>query len=695
MVKKSPDTGNSVYGKRINGIALEQLADHLPAMIAVYSLITGDYKYVNKTVTKLLGYKPSDFTSKGLAFVSALVHPDDMPLILKKTEAALHKISKAKSGAADNETIVNFEYRMKHKKGHWVWLHTDGSIYDRTADGKVSHLMNVSVDITARKEAELQLLELTATSSDEPKRTKFALNKSETLYSDFINNSHEGIWRYEFEVPLDISLSRNAQIKHMYTYGYLAEANDAMAKMYGFPDNKALAGLRLHELLIKDDPKNTAYLTAFIKSGYRLTDVESHEKDKHGTDKYFRNSLVGIVDDGKLVRAWGMQQDATDQHKSVEALRLSEERLALAMQVSKMGIWEWDVRSGNLHWPPELKRLFGLKPNEGVTYEKYITLLHPDERSEMQAIIKDAMKSGKTFQVHHRIIWPDGSVHWVQSQGQAFYKDGAIVKMLGTARDITSSKLAEQALYESEQRYKTMLEEQHALVELNDAKDEFITLASHQLRTPATGVKQFIGMLLENYFGEVTDDQRTMLEYAYESNERQLEVINDLLKVAQVDAGKVVLAKQKTDMAELLENILQEQRSQFAKRKQKVLLDRPNEQIYAVVDKSRIRMVVENLIDNASKYTVEGKSITVSIDSSDDGKAVTVKVKDEGVGIAVEDMNKLFQKFSRLDNPLSIQVGGTGIGLYWAKKIIDLHDGTIDLKSAVGKVTTFIVTILA
>lgn len=695
MTKKGHKTASAESTTQIRDISLERLSDRIPAMIALYSLATGKYKYVSKAITKLLGYKPIDFTSRGLNFVVSLVHPDDLPVIMEKNEAALKKILVATPTNIDKEPIVNFEYRMKHKKGHWVWLHTDGSIYDWTSDGKVSHLLNVSIDITERKETELRLRELSDVNLDELKKTQAALDQSDKRYQAFISNSNEGIWRCELEVPLSISLSMDKQIKHMYKYGYLAEANDAMAKMYGAKNSNMLVGLRLNKLLVEDDPKNTEYLQAFIKSGYRLSGVESHEKDSKGNDKYFRNSLVGIVKNGKLLRAWGTQQDVTDQVQSLEALRLSEERLALAMQVSKMGIWEWDMITQNLHWPPELKRLFGLKTKDKITYEKYLAALHPEERDEMQVVIKNAIKSGKTYQVDHRVLWPDGSVHWVQGQGQTFYKDGKPVKMLGTTRDITAAKLAENALIESEQRYKTMLEEQHALVELNDAKDEFITLASHQLRTPATGVKQFIGMLLENYFGEMTDDQRTMLEYAYESNERQLEVINDLLKVAQVDAGKVVLDKQKTDMADLLENILQEQRSQFAKRKQRVLLDRPTDPIYAVADKSRIRMVVENLIDNASKYTPEGKSIMVSVDTADKGKTVVLKVKDEGVGIAKEDMAKLFQKFSRLDNPLSIQVGGTGIGLYWAKKIIDLHNGTVQLKSTLGKGTTFIVKIPA
>lgn len=514
-------------------------------------------------------------------------------------------------------------------------------------------------------------------------------------YSDFIGNSSEGIWHIAIDKPISVKLDPKKQIEQMYKYAYLANANPAMAKMYGIKSPKKMIGMRLGDLLIRDDPLNAEYLLAFIESGYKLTGVESHETDAKGNDKYFRNSLIGTIKDDHVIYAWGTQQDVTEQHKALEALKASEDRLAMAMKVSKMGVWEWDIATGELTWPQELKVLFGLKPSEEINYEKYQKLLHPADRKEMLKVIKNALKTGEPYQITHRIKWPDGTEHWLQGQGQAFFEKGKPVRMLGTTRNIDDSKKSEDALRESEQRYKHIADQQEALVELNEAKDEFITLASHQLRTPATGVKQFLGMLLDNYFGELTEDQRTMLEYAYESNERQLEVINDLLKVAQVDAGKVVLTKEETDLATLLEDILQEQRSQFARRKQKVLLDRPEEKVIAVVDRSRVRMVVENLTDNASKYTPEGKSITVSIDTTEDGKFVCIKVKDEGVGIAKEDISKLFQKFSRLDNPLSIQVGGTGIGLYWAKKIVDLHGGEIKIQSKLGKGTTFSVMIPA
>ncbi|HSH18119.1 MAG TPA: HAMP domain-containing sensor histidine kinase [Candidatus Saccharimonadales bacterium] len=234
--------------------------------------------------------------------------------------------------------------------------------------------------------------------------------------------------------------------------------------------------------------------------------------------------------------------------------------------------------------------------------------------------------------------------------------------------------------------------EKEKLEALNKAKDEFISLASHQLRTPATGTKQYIGMILEGYFGDVPKDQVGPLAKANESNERQIEIVNDLLQVASLDAGKVVLKKKPTDVTKLLRDVINEQKACFKERRQKIRLSIPKKASYtANIDPKRMRMVMENLINNASKYTPEGKRITVSVTREAD--KLLVAVRDEGVGIKPEDMPKLGQKFSRIDNPLSAHVGGSGLGLYWAKKIIDLHGAELNITSEENKGSTFEVAI--
>jgi signal transduction histidine kinase len=216
------------------------------------------------------------------------------------------------------------------------------------------------------------------------------------------------------------------------------------------------------------------------------------------------------------------------------------------------------------------------------------------------------------------------------------------------------------------------------LVQLNQAKEEFISIASHQLRTPATSVKQYLGMVVEGFVGDVTVEQRQLLEKAYESNERQLRIIADLLKVAQVDSGKMKLYKSEVDINELLTDVVEEQRQIALGRKQSISFTPLKKTVKLVLDRDSLRMVLENIIDNAGKYSVGTENIEVTVSSNDD--EVCINVIDQGVGIESEDTNRLYQKFSRISNPLSTKVGGSGLGLYWAKKIIDMHDGHIEYR---------------
>lgn len=228
-------------------------------------------------------------------------------------------------------------------------------------------------------------------------------------------------------------------------------------------------------------------------------------------------------------------------------------------------------------------------------------------------------------------------------------------------------------------------------VALDKAKNEFIYLASHQLRTPATGVKQYIGLLLEGYAGQLTRKQRTLLRTANDSNERQLQIIDELLKVAAADSGDLVLHRENVDMVALLREVITEQIPVFQASRQKLTFTAAQRAITAYVDKSTIRMVMENLINNAHKYSYPGQKVTVAIRQL--RRQVEVTVQDEGVGIDDADLGKLFKKFLRIDNPLSVSSGGTGLGLYWSKKIIDMHQGNIEVQSKPGKGTTFIITL--
>lgn len=239
---------------------------------------------------------------------------------------------------------------------------------------------------------------------------------------------------------------------------------------------------------------------------------------------------------------------------------------------------------------------------------------------------------------------------------------------------ITSDILSRALSYALERK---QIEEQRLqhLVDLNRSKDEFISIASHQLRTPATAVKQYLGMVIEGFAGDMNEQQRSLLAKAYDNNERQLSIVTDLLRVAQVDAGQVMLRKERVALNELLEDVIRDIGTIAAQREQMITFQPAVGNPYIMADKSSIRMVFENLVDNASKYSEDGKTIVVQ--AIDGLRDVKIEIRDEGVGIRPDDLDRLFEKFSRFDNPLSTKVGGTGLGLYWARKIVTLHDGVL------------------
>lgn len=338
-------------------------------------------------------------------------------------------------------------------------------------------------------------------------------------------------------------------------------------------------------------------------------------------------------------------------------------------------------------WNPGAQKLKGYLPQEiiGKHFSTFYPQVDIDARKpdiELEIAERDGHVEDEGWRIRK-----DGTRFWANVVITALRDDtGKLVGFAKVTRDLSERRKHEEELRLANSK---LMRQSAELRELNKAKDEFISLASHQLRTPASGVKQFLGLVLEGFAGELSDTQREYIVRANESNNRQIELINDLLRVAQIDAGKVTLQLGDVNLCNLIMNVIYEQRSKFNARKQSIVTDLPGDDMRGSVDEKRFRMVLENLIDNASKYTPEGGEITVRLNLTDD--AIVIAISDTGVGIDTSALPKLFNKFSRIPNELSEKVGGSGLGLYWAQRIVELHHGTITVESQSGKGSTFAV----
>ena len=379
--------------------------------------------------------------------------------------------------------------------------------------------------------------------------------------------------------------------------------------------------------------------------------------------------------------------DITEKKKIKDAIQASEERFRTLIEQSTDAIQLVDTAGNILYTSESIRQVLGYTPEEleGVGVEDFI---HPDDYPHfLEKFQTITLTPQNQVRLEYRVKHKDGSWAWVETVGVNHLDTPNINAIVGNFRNITERKKAE-----SEQlKLMTITEQRDALMKLNKSKDEFIALASHQLRTPATAVKQYISLILDEFAGPITADQMQYLQTAYDSNERQLSIINSLLKTAQIDASKYKLDKQTHDLVSLMNEAIDTFKPALDIKKQTIAFTATKKKITALVDIAEIELVIINLLENASKYSHTGTQIQATINK--DGRFLEIIISDKGVGIAKEHHGRIFDKFTRVDNELSDTVSGTGLGLYWVKQIIEMHGGTIQLKSALGKGTTFTIRI--
>jgi signal transduction histidine kinase len=228
---------------------------------------------------------------------------------------------------------------------------------------------------------------------------------------------------------------------------------------------------------------------------------------------------------------------------------------------------------------------------------------------------------------------------------------------------------------------------------LSKAKSEFISIASHQLRTPLTAIKGYISMLIEGTYGAVPKIAKKPLENVYESNERLINLVNNLLDISRIEAGRMEFEPEEAQIEDIIESVVAEFKITADQKKLYLKYDKPAQFLpKLLLDKDKIRQVFLNLINNSIKYTNQG-GITIKIKNQTDIKnTILITISDTGEGMTKEDLAKLFESFSRGSVGVQLSAEGAGLGLYIARKFVEMHKGKIWAESeGKGKGSTFYV----
>jgi len=223
---------------------------------------------------------------------------------------------------------------------------------------------------------------------------------------------------------------------------------------------------------------------------------------------------------------------------------------------------------------------------------------------------------------------------------------------------------------------------------VSSLKSDFITTVAHQLRTPLSAVKWSVKIILDQDFGPLNIDQKTVLMKGYESNDRSIRLVNNLLDVDRIDSGKLQFEFAPTDLVALIDNVIDLVSPRALERGVNISFTGKEKGIPQVnADAPKLRQVVQNLIDNAVKYSYPGGKVRITIDRA--GDKIVTKIADGGIGIPKDQQQKIFGKFFRADNARKLQTDGSGLGLYIIRRIIEKHNGEVSFKSEEGKGSTF------
>jgi PAS domain S-box-containing protein len=410
----------------------------------------------------------------------------------------------------------------------------------------------------------------------------------------------------------------------------------------------------------------------------------------------YGGSIVQDEEDAPL--AFMTIADVTERRQAEEALRDLTEQLQLALQVSRMGVWRSDLRSGDLTTIQGGGPISGL-PEEisPSSTEAFLALIHPADRPGVVARLRQATETGEPYDSEFRIVLPDGSPRWVSAQGRCTRDPaGKPAVMIGVDLDITERKMAEAALREAKETLEGKVAERTA--ELQSAKEraesadklksQFLANMSHELRTPLNGVLGFTEFLIDEKAGSINARQKEYLTDVHNSGSHLLQLINDVLDLAKVESGQDNLRVSTFSPGKAIEEVCAVVKG-IANKKRVELAARVAPELSAVsLDEKKFKQICYNLISNAVKFTDAGGRVSLEAGAPVAGW-FNFRVTDTGIGIKAEDLPRLFHEFEQLETGTARRYEGTGLGLALTKRLVEMHGGQISVESLFGVGSTF------
>ncbi|WP_413172602.1 PAS domain S-box protein [Anabaena azotica] len=735
-----------------------------PDPIAITTIEDGRWIDVNNSFLQLTEYTYQELIGKTAVTTNILVYPHEAEAIAQQMQ--------------QTRVVHNQEFHWRTKSGEIKVSLVSCELIE--LDGK-HYILSISKEI------------------GELKRTAAALQEREAFIraiGDNIPNS------YLYQVIRELNGS--------YHFHYVSAG---VEREHGLTPEAIIADPKLlYDLILEEDIPEIVRQQEESAQTMSIFDIQIRERSPEKQIRWIRLcSSPRYLNDGRII--WdGIRLDINNLKQTEETLRHSETSLARAQQVAHIGSWEFDLITQKLTWSEELFRIYGQDPNLlELPYSQYLQLIHPEDHQNWQEVMNQAITTGDAYEIEHRLIRPDGSIVWVLSRKEALLDDqGKVIKVFGTALDITDRKQAEEALRQSEERFRfaaqyimdvfsiydcdrrlvyvnerglertglpleyfigkrdeeifppevtsqylpllqkaidtkslqtgeatiqlpgqsaytiivkylpildtqgnisqifgltvDISDRKQAEIELQQAKEAseaanlaksiFLANMSHELRTPLNIILGFTQILQRDT--QLTPEQQDSLQIIHRSSNHLLGLINEILDLSKIEAGRMVLDETSFDLMALL-NSLTEMFQQRANSKnlQLNLQIAPNLPQYITTDVNKLRQVLMNLLSNAIKFTKQGQVILrAAANNHKNPLTLHFEVEDTGIGIAPEEITTIFDAFvqsqhSRSFSQQGITTEGTGLGLSISYQFVQLMNGHLSVTSKLNQGSIF------
>lgn len=624
----------------------EQYVKHILEMLqlapsgAFLANTDGNYFFVNDEWERISGL--SFDQSLGMGWTNIIL-AEDLPRVKAIIRDAIEH---------PGEGAIDYEYRIQHQQGVRYFRSHSRMVMDEHR--QPLYIIGYVQDVTEERQHTIRLQELTASLE----RLTKLMNESEGL-------SKTGGWEYDLDTREVFWSPQCGRIMV-----------DDMAEDF-VPDFKHLQAICAEQEHARD-----------LEDCARRA-VEEHEPYdyvfRHVMGKWLRVIGVPVVKDGKVAKLQGALMDITDRKEDelalariTDALIRSKQLLEISQEISQTGGWELNPQTREVFWTPQTYAIYGMPADYVPTLDDSLSYFSESDAEYILTTLDQAIREQRTFILELRTVTPGNEKKWVRVIGVPLVKDGQVTLVQGAIMDITAKKEDELELIKAKNTA-----EAAAL-----AKTEFLSVMSHEIRTPLNGIIGTTTLLQLNH----TPEQKEEIDNLSFSANHLLQLINDILDLHKIESGNLVLRPTEVNLFELARDVT----NQF-----RALAELKHIRLESVVhtnvpqkimgDPLRLNQILNNLVSNAVKYTDQG-AVTITIRAlsvTDKRIEIHFSVKDTGIGIPPEYHETIFESFKQVQQASSRKYAGTGLGLAITKKLIEMHNGSITLKSDIGEGTEF------